>query len=192
MCLVPQCSEDAECSPLTSPRCFFHHTSFRMLTFTPRERTCVMFGYHRVRNKLTWDGAEDFFSIQQCLKLWEGCEWDDKNDAEANGPADKKQLRKWEGLCKFRGGKICENFFPFPKFSLGFEVTLKKYILYILISPNWMYSYLVPENDWLTIELKILPPSCSPTSLSPTYLFKLYLLSVNDYLYMACYLFVLF
>lgn len=99
---------------------FFLHISSRLLPFTPHERKCVIFGYHDVRNKFTGDGAEDSFTIQDCLKLWEDGEWDDKNETEANRPANEAQLRKWEGLSKFLSGKVYGNFSLYSPLGTSF------------------------------------------------------------------------
>lgn len=97
-----------------------HLQDLRLLPFTPHERKCVIFGYHDVRNKFTGDGAEDSFTIQDCLKLWEDGEWDDKNETEANRPANEAQLRKWEGLSKFLSGKVYGNFSLYSPLGTSF------------------------------------------------------------------------
>lgn len=88
------------------------HTSFELPPFTPHERNCVIFGYSEARNKAPLWRTEDFFLIQDSLKLWEDCEMIMRKIEKDLLKRDSWGNEKNSCL----GGNICEKFFLF--FSL--------------------------------------------------------------------------
>lgn len=115
-CFFPPCDEDAKRCPLPSRKrgpssiiaLSFLDTSSRLLPFTPRERKCVIFGYNKVRNKLTCDGAEDFLSIQESLKFEKAAN-EVIRESDADGSAEKQQLRKLVFVRSFSSSSPSEN-----------------------------------------------------------------------------------
>ena len=117
-CFFPPCDVDAKRRPLPSWRqgpsssitLSFLDTSSRLLLFTPRERKCVIFGYNKVRNKLTCDGAEDFLSIRESLKFEKAAN-EVVRESDADGSAEKQQLRKWVFVRSFSSFSPSEKSF---------------------------------------------------------------------------------
>lgn len=115
-CFFPPCGEDAKRRPLPSRRrgpsssiaLSFLDTSSRLLPFTPRERKCVIFGYNKVRNKLTCDGAEDFFVHPRESEVWEGCEWGDKR-VRRRRICWEAAVEKWVFVRSFSSSSPSEN-----------------------------------------------------------------------------------